>query len=247
MKYYRIRHTLNTRLLGHYPQVKDIKHNCNVLDEPRFIEHVKYEKINFKPIVSNPILYSKSKKTDLIESLGIGFSLKLLVSSKLKNLLGKDTQGGFQYFQCSIFHKDIEHMNYWILNPYEVNQEFIDFEKSEIQLRSRKPEGGTKLTSLSIASLEDFNRNVEFHKSNNSLISIVKIVLGETINKDFFALRNVEGGLGYFVSEKLKMEIEDADCSGIEFQPICLTFNEWVVNGGEREKIYGKSLLLDLT
>jgi len=240
MNYFRIRHTLSTKVLGHHPQVKDIKHNCDVWDEPKFIEHLKFEKINFEPIVSNPILYSKSNKTDLIESLGIGFTLRLLISSKLKNILTEYNQKEFQYFPCSIFHNNIEHMNYWILNSFGDNQVFIDFKKSEVQLRSRKPEGGTKLNSISITSLEDFDRNLEFHRNSKSLLNIVKVVLKENINKDFFVLRNVDGGLGYFISEKLKIEIEDADCSGIEFQPINLTFNEWVANDGEREKVYGK-------
>ena len=38
-----------------------------------------------------------------------------------------------------------------------------------------------------------------------------------------------------------KKEIEDAGCTGIEFQPIELSYNEWLMPGGEREKIYGKS------
>ncbi len=28
-----------------FPQVKDIKHDCAVLDEPRFIKHVKIEEL----------------------------------------------------------------------------------------------------------------------------------------------------------------------------------------------------------
>ena len=52
-------------------------------------------------------------------------------------------------------------------------------------------------------------------------------------------LRHVEGGVKYVVSEKLKKEIEDASCTGIEFMPVELTLNEWL--HGERQKIYGKT------
>jgi len=61
------------------------------------------------------------------------------------------------------------------------------------------------------------------------------------ITEDFFALRYVSGGAGYYVSEKLKKEIETAGCTGIEFQPSELRYNEWLAPGGEREKIYGKA------
>jgi hypothetical protein len=43
------------------------------------------------------------------------------------------------------------------------------------------------------------------------------------------------------VSEKLKQEIEDVGCTGIEFQPIELSYNERTAPGGEREKLYGKA------
>ncbi|MEG2334861.1 hypothetical protein [Chryseobacterium sp.] len=43
---------------------------------------------------------------------------------------------------------------------------------------------------------------------------------------DFLTLNKVEGGIQYLVSEKLKQEIEDAGCTGIEFQPSYLSLNE---------------------
>jgi hypothetical protein len=55
----------------------------------------------------------------------------------------------------------------------------------------------------------------------------------------FFALLNVEGGVKYIVSEKGRREIEENNCTGIEFQPIELSLTEWL-QGGEREKMYGK-------
>ena len=53
-------------------------------------------------------------------------------------------------------------------------------------------------------------------------------------------LQNVQGSVKYVVSEKLKKEIEEANCTGIEFQPVELSITEWL-HGGEREKIYGKA------
>ena len=40
------------------------------------------------------------------------------------------------------------------------------------------------------------------------------------INENVCTIERVRGGAGYFVSEKLKAEIESAGCTGIEFQPI---------------------------
>lgn len=72
-------------------------------------------------------------------------------------------------------------------------------------------------------------------------VTINNIYLNENVNEDFFMLNYVESGVKYIASEKLKKEIEEAGCTGIEFQPIELSINEWLMSGGEREKIYGKS------
>ncbi len=44
MKYFSINNSLNKKMLGHYPQVKDIKQNCDVWNELRFIEHIHFTK-----------------------------------------------------------------------------------------------------------------------------------------------------------------------------------------------------------
>ena len=69
------------------------------------------------------------------------------------------------------------------------------------------------------------------------VVTINSIFLNERVNEDFFLLKN---GVKYIVSEKLKQEIEDAGCTGIEFQPVEMSYNEWIAPGGEREKVYGK-------
>ena len=82
---------------------------------------------------------------------------------------------------------------------------------------------------------------LNFYKERMEITSVNNIYLNDNINEDFFMLRYVEGGVKYIVSEKLKKEIEDAGCTGIEFQPVELSQNEWLMPNGEREKIYGKS------
>lgn len=227
MEYFRIRHTLKVTELGHYPQVKSIKYNCNVATESKFIQHYYFKKINITPCVANPILYSTSKKTDLIERLGIGFSHRLLMSRKLKDILFNYSKDDVQYFQCSIYHKNVEDKNYWIMNPYKFRQEFINFDKSETCLRIRKPEGGTKLIPFDVLTLIEFEKKRELFKKEMSFLNVYTLIL-ENVNKDFFILAGVEGGIGYFVSEKLKNEIENAQCTGIEFQPLDITFNDWL-------------------
>ena len=239
MSYFRIRHSLNRKVLGHYPQVKEVKHNCNVWDEPKFIDRIRFTKVDFTPIVSNPVLYAKSKRTDLIAKAGMGFSLKLLISGKLKTILEQYDKHAFQCFQCSVFHKGIEYKDYWIMNAFAIYNEFIDYSRSDVFLMKQTLR---KVRELQIENYSDFQREAKEIKEMGYPfnISIKKFSLSEAIEKDFFLLRYIEGGTGYFVSERLKQEIEEAGCTGIEFQPAHLSYDEWVVRGGERDKVYGR-------
>jgi hypothetical protein len=133
--------------------------------------------------------------------------------------------------------------DYWILNFHEFNYEYIDFPNSKISY-TRKADDykityNTIKEYISLKNFEQFEaKRLEAIAKEESL-SIEKLnLLNQNIDEDFFMIKYVFGGL-YFVSEKLKKEIEDAGCTGIEFQPIELSLNEWL-QGGEREKIYGK-------
>jgi len=145
-----------------------------------------------------------------------------------------------QFFNFNIIKKDIIFNDYWLLNMFELNNESIDFQKCKISVVTKKKEGGTERKLLTINSLSEFIEVVNFYKKNMEIVSINNIYLNSNVSEDFFMLQYVEGGIKYIVSEKLKKEIEDAGCTGIEFQPVELSYNEWTIPGGEREKIYGK-------
>lgn len=244
MKYYSMRHSLDKKVLGHYPQVKDIIYHCHVWDEPLFIDRFHFEKINVIPIIANPILHLKSKLTDIIDTKSaMGFSYRKLISGKLKGILEKNKNHDLQFIQCSVFQNGIEHKDYWLLNGFEFNPEYIDIKKSVIYYEKQSEDYNTSFKTnkiyLNLKNLSEFMEYIEIAKDKAEIICIEKLFLNDNISDNLFMLRYVFGGM-HFVSEKLKQEIEDAGCTGIEFQPIELSYNEWTAPGGEREKIYGK-------
>ena len=92
--------------------------------------------------------------------------------------------------------------------------------------------------NIIINSFTEYKSKLKEVISNDEIMYIEKAELLEnSIEVDFFSLKHLIGG-NFYVSEKLKQEIEVAGCTGIEFQPIELSYNEWVVSGGKREKIY---------
>jgi len=240
MKFYAINPSINKKVTGHYPQTKTVIQNCDVWNEPKFIGQVFFQKIDFEPITANAVLFDKSKLTDLIYVVGMGFTKKLLVSTRLKLLIEGYRKTGLQFFASDILYKGQCVKDYWVLNVYEINMELIDFNKSTFASRQSKHGGGTYLENVDIKSLDDFNEKLK-QEENYEQLFLHKIKIVENTNQDFFTLLHVEGGVKYVVSEKLKKEIEDAGCTGIEFQPVELSLNEWLQDGGEREKIYGKA------
>lgn len=238
MKYFFINNSLNPKVLGHYPQVKSIKQNCDLWDEPKFIEHIEFVKVNFQAITANAVLHPKSKQTDLINVSGMGFTRKLLMSGELKKILENNRKSGLQFFKSNLI-KDIEIDDYWVLNMYEINQDYIDFTQANIYLTEYTV---NKIRKLNIQNYQEFRGvkdeiNLQGYPAG---IMIEEFMLIDNIHQDFFAVSDVMGGVKYIVSEKLKKEIEDAGCTGIEFQPVELSYQEWTAPGGKREKVYGK-------
>jgi len=125
-----------------------------------------------------------------------------------------------------------------------MNDEFIDYTNSIINWEKKNDDYdetyGTTPIELKFSSFDEFNNEMEKARVNLETFNVKKLILKD-VKEDFFMLKNVEGGAGFFVSEKLKKEIEDVGCTGIEFQPSELSYNEWLAPGGERERVYGKS------
>lgn len=241
ISYYSINFTLNTKLKGSNEYIR--KFNLNLPNEmpfwkePKFIGNIQNEKIDFEPYLLEIELFNSSKINDLIMNSG-PISKKLIVSDKLKLILEKHREGGMQFFKINIFQKNITQGDYWILNVYEVNMEFIDFTRSVIYETENVFNYKNESKINSFDEFVKFKKEIEI-KGYPSGFIIDKVKLKDNIKSDFFTLLHVEGGIKYVVSEKLKNEIEHSGCKGIEFMPIEMKYTEWL-QGGEREKIYGK-------
>ncbi len=240
MNFYSIRTSSNNKIVGHYNQVINAVHHCDIWENPKFIDRIDFMKIDFEPIVSNAILEKKAKLTDLINASCVGFGLRLLISDKLKNILHNESNNKCQFFKSPVIFKNETIENYWISHPYFFNMEYINFNKSIVSVRVRNAGGETEKKSIKINSLTHFIEVLNFHKERMEIVTISNIYINDTVSEDFFMFRYVEGGVKYIVSEKLKKEIEDVGCTGVEFQPVELSLNEWMSPDGKREKIYGK-------
>ncbi len=217
MKFYRIRISLDLKVVGTYPQVETgiypiMDNNSN------FIGNNYLKKIDFIPELSIPILKKKSKKTDLIGVGIMGFTNALLISEKLQQILEKYGTDNIQFFEAPIKHKDIQEIGYWIVHPYKVNYELVDYSNCIIKRQNLFNYKQTEY--IGINSSEEF-KNLLVEQNGGIIWSylIEKLALLQ-VYQDFFILGGVSSGIGYYVSEHLKNEIEEAGCTGIEFEPV---------------------------
>ena len=242
MNYYCLQFTLNPKLRGSDRYVKNYKINIPneklFWEEPRFIGNINHEKIDFEPFLADLELFSSSKLNDLIIDSG-PVTKKLIVSNKLKSILEKFRKSGMQFFNVKVFHKNNVFNNFWILNMYQTDMNFIDFGNSVFFETENVFKYKNEIKINSFEEFIMFKNDIENKGFPHGFI-IDRIKLKENTTSDFFCLQYVEGGVKYIVSEKLKKEIEDCGCTGIEFMPIEMKMTEWL-QGGEREKLYGKA------
>ncbi len=182
------------------------------VDHPNFFKQHLWKKVeNVDHIVCpKPILEKKAKLTDLISYPGLAGTL--LISNKFKTILSKSNHTGLQYLPTSVIANNCEVSGYWIVNPFEFDYACIDMLNSKITRKDYE-------TNLSEQIVPDRTELIELCKTLifPKSISIDPLFLDEDCNKDFIIMQKVYGGIGFYVSEKIKKEIEDAGCTGIVF------------------------------
>lgn len=231
---------MNTKIVGKIPQTKEVIHNCHVWDEPRFIDRMFYRKIEGTPILSNAVLFPKTKLTDFIATPGMGFRHgSMLISDKFKKVLEKFNLFGLQFFKTFLIYNNEKIQNYWQTHISNLAYEYIDFDKTIFLLKEYSLDGNVDIQELQIANLNDFlimTQTLEPPK----MLFIKSFNFNKKMNLDYFALRYTEDCHYGIVSEKLKEEIERQNITGIEFRPIAISLQDWL-RSEEREKIYGKA------
>ncbi len=218
MNIYKIKNSLNYKVIGVYPQVETGEYPV-INGNPNFIGNVYLKYIPKQPDIPIPKLRKKAKKTDLVSAGIMGLSSRLLITNKLKITLEKYQNENVQFFKTSIIYKDVEDFDYWVVHPYKVDYDFVDYSKSIISKENIL--GSDSKEYVTINGTEEFIKQRTHHSTDGKIWSytIEKIAFKDKLT-DFFILDGVSGGIGYYVSEKLKNEIEEAGFTGIEFEAV---------------------------
>jgi hypothetical protein len=130
--------------------------------------------------------------------------------------LEKNGHGNIQFIPITIYYKKKYLSDYWLTNILSFdNEKVINYSQSLIF----ECHFTTEIKMITIKDYKDFKQNeIKLEWPNNLFIE--KVVFKSKVEQDFCTVERVSGGAGYFVSEKLKQEIESAGCTGIKFLPI---------------------------
>lgn len=242
--YYFLNPSMNPRIVGKYCQSENIANN-ELRNNPRFLNNVYFTEVDFEPITPKAILHKKAKLTDLISNVNAGGSLRPLMSEKLRDILVTHRATGMQFFSSSLVTANGHEIEgYCSLNMHQSNNEFIDIKNSLVRHQRKSTDyEKTYKTEVEYRTFNDYNsfaNALGLARENGETFYIEKLKLLPGITEEFFMVEDVDGGVNFIVSENLRKELETACCIGIEFQPVELSQLEWL-QGGEREKVYGKS------
>ena len=240
MKYYSIHPSSNRKIIGHYPQQKDSVINGNV-NSPIFIGNLFLKTIDFDPVVPHTVLHDKSNLTDLLATTGQGYSFTLTLSDMLKNIIEQNANTeDFQFFKSDIIQNKNILASYWLLHPIKERLEIIDYNNSEIFIADF-----VNLEQLDLKNHLEFETELEKLKregykgqSGSFFLEFERMQIKDYIDRDIFYAR-YRRGCAFYVSKRLKEIIEAEGCTGIEFIPTDMSYNEWMNPGGYKESVYG--------
>ncbi|MCA6470832.1 MAG: hypothetical protein IM591_10575 [Chitinophagaceae bacterium] len=212
--FYRIEPTLDEKItMINDAQSSSAIYPINIWD-PIYINQWGHTFIPDYVVLPIPKIKTKARLTDLMSVHFTGSSFRLTISSRLKEILEKYSHGNIQFIPLTIYYKKKYLSGYWLTNILSFDNEIaVDYKHSLILERR----GENKI--ISINDFEDF-RNYQNKLIWPKHLFIEKLVFKKIVDANICTIERVSGGVGYFVSEKLKEEIESAGCPGIEFQPI---------------------------
>jgi hypothetical protein len=212
--FYRIEPGLDEKVTGiDDVQASSAIYPVNIWD-PIYINQWGHTLIPDYVVLPIPKIKTKAKLTDLMSVYFTGSSYRLTISSRLKAILEKNGHGNIQFIPITIYYKKKYLSDYWLTNILSFdNENGVNYKHSLIFERN----GENKI--ITINNFEDFRKKQnELIWPNNLFIE--KLLFNKIIDEEVCTIERVRGGAGYFVSEKLKQEIELAGCTGIEFLPI---------------------------
>ncbi len=218
MNYYKIVDVKPASAYGVIPQSQRMTEGYNYL-APNSVRNIpSKEKIECIPNFDAIQLNYRAKLTDWISSINVIPSwIYLILSEKLSGIiLSYKMPKELQSFNAYVVKRKKKY-NYKCLYSYNLNKQIVNYEKSQFAIVDDFYR--TKIQATRVANLDELYAKQKEMKGGENL-TFEKVVLNQNrIDTDFFRLMDGVAS-GYYVSERLKNAIQEAECTGIAFQSV---------------------------
>jgi hypothetical protein len=174
------------------------------------------------------LLHKKAKKTDWISDAPFG-GLKPIISDRCKELFERgNVAKGIEFLPTKLHQKSGNDERYWFMNPFLDGFETLDLEQSEIYLLT---DSNSAVPLKRIEASSDRELRQVFSNNRRDLVEaagkvfrpivITKFSFRDNIEYDLFYLDRIRnGGLAFFVSDRMKEAIQKEGISGARFTDI---------------------------
>ncbi|WP_310557352.1 hypothetical protein [Flavobacterium sp.] len=222
MKYYRLSYPNDVKEIGHNPQVQKTIWDGRPYDEGAFGTQGLFNSFHNNPAIPSIEFYKSAKTTSMISINTIGINLYLIVDKTFLNFLIANCEGIFQTWKIQAKKKDLNY-NYYIFFIDNPKYDFINYKESVFRLYIKSNDRKwIKLDkTIKVISDEDCMDKYREYPSigiEKPFFEAEKLILDGN-NCDFFRSSSPTIA-GYYVSEKLKNEIEKQGFTGIRFQEL---------------------------
>lgn len=217
MKYYNLKPSSNVKEVGDIPQSQE----CIIGDLRQ--DFIPWEgKIDFDFKLPEPNLEKKAKQTSYIDVVAIHSYRFLVIDDILLAFLKNYNIGNHQNWKINTWYDKkelIEKYNLFLLNETKQDK-YIDFSKSQFYSK--------KLSDWDNSSVQKpvFVKNYKEYLFQKESLGDEYMLLHKNVtldlsktNEDMFRFFNSPPG-GYFVSERLKNDIEKNGFTGMEFTEV---------------------------
>ena len=221
MKYYRLRHSLEKKELGHYTQIQKTTWDGRPFDKGSFAMQLLFDPIPIQPALPTLEFYKSAKMTSLIQMVEIGLSLYLTINDTFLEFLKPYCNSPFQTWKIKATKKEVDY-TYYIFYLDEYKSDFINYEKSTFELFEKNYSTISLNQEIKVISDVDYLDKCREFIGLYGIPSIqpTKIVLN-TKNQEVDFFRCAHNGMaGYYVSERLKQAILDNGFTGMRFEEI---------------------------
>lgn len=222
--FYKITPSTDVNIIGtdSGAQAETAIYPINIWD-PLHIGRWNFKEVPDYVVIPIPKIRAKAKLTDLMAVYFNGSSHRLTISNKLKEILDRNQHGNIQFLPLTLSHKSKSIKNYWLTNIIKFdNDEAVNYELSNVFLEGT---GYKEYTKLNINNYEEHlferRKDRDTYLQGYRSIYIHELIFKSNIINNIAIINFItNGGVGYYVSEKLKTEIEEAGCTGIVFEPV---------------------------